>query len=46
MFYFYDIFINIIKLLPLISITYIGVGMTKDYLEVSYLESEKNKKEN
>lgn len=40
----YDIFIKSIILLPFASITYIGFGMARDYLEVSY--SEKNKKEN
>jgi len=42
----YDIFIKSIILLPFASITYIGFGMARDYLQVSYSESEKNKKEN
>lgn len=41
-----NLFIRSIILLPFVSITYIGFGMIKDYLEVSYSESEKNKKEN
>ena len=43
---FYNIFINTIILIPIGSVIYVSFGMAKDYLEVSYSESEKNKKEN
>lgn len=42
----YDFIIKTFIGTTLISISYIGFGMLKDYVEISYSESEKNKKEN
>ena len=43
---FYDFIIKTFIGTTLISISYIGFSMLKDYVEISYSESEKNKKEN
>lgn len=39
-----NFFLKSLLILPLFSISYIGISMVKDYVEVSYFESEKNKK--
>ena len=39
-------FLNSILAIPLFMVSHIGFSMLKEYMQVSYCEAEKNKKEN
>ena len=42
--FIYSPFIRLLYISPLIGVTYIGINMLKEYTEISYLESEKKKR--
>ena len=42
--FIYSSFIRLLYISPLIGVTYLGIDMLKEYIEISYLVSEKKRK--